>query len=187
MDRKELKALELNDEQIEAVMSKHGDLKAKYQDKVDEIQDLKSDKKDLEKQLDEAKEKADKVEALETKNKEYQENIENYKKQLASNDLDKEIIKAVPDAHNIDDIFALLDKEQFEYGDNDEITNFDDVLNDFRENKPHLFKESEQNQDIVTNEKNNYSYKTNSKPGNSKGETDFVKLGKELASQFNDK
>ncbi|MGW7932320.1 phage scaffolding protein [Staphylococcus xylosus] len=193
MERKELKDLGLSDEQIEAVMSKHGELKAKYQDKENDIKTLKSEKKDLEKQLGDAKEKVDKVESLEIQNKEYKDEIEDYKKQLASSDLDKEIIKSMPDAHDIDDVFALLDKEKFEHDDNGEISNFDDVLKSFREGKPHLFKEldlkddTEADDDSSNTETNSNNYLTNSNSGNAKGKTDYTKLGKELASLFNGK
>ncbi|RIN79434.1 phage scaffolding protein [Mammaliicoccus sciuri] len=198
MNRETLKALELSDEQIEKVMAENGkdiqDIKSQLSDKDTEIKSLESEKETLSKQITTLEKKANDYDKLEGTNKELQEQIKDYKVQVASNDLDKKILKEVSkDAHDPDDVFLFIDKHKFnrdeESGD---ITNFNEVMNELRETKAYLFNQTNTSKDEGGSEEEdtlpaNNNYKSGVQTGNGKQKVDYSKRGKELANELTGK
>ncbi|PTK16724.1 hypothetical protein BUZ90_02720 [Mammaliicoccus sciuri] len=198
MNRETLKALELSDEQIEKVMAENGkdiqDIKSQLSDKDTEIKSLESEKENLSKQITTLEKKANYYDKLEGTNKELQEQIKDFKVQVASNELDKKILKEVSkDAYDPDDVFLFIDKDKFnrdeESGD---ITNFNEVMNELRENKAYLFNSDgvisgSKDETLETDEEvisHNTDYKSGGQSGNSKQKVDYSKRGRDLANEL---
>lgn len=201
MNRETLKALELSDEQIEKVMAENGkdiqDIKSQLSDKDTEIKSLETEKETLSKQITTLEKKANDYDKLEGTNKELQEQIKDFKVQVASNELDKKILKEVSkDAYDPDDVFLFIDKDKFnrdeESGD---ITNFNEVMNELRENKAYLFNSDgvisgskdetlEKDEEVISH---NTDYKSGVQTGNGKQKVDYSKRGKELANELTGK
>ncbi|WP_436890046.1 phage scaffolding protein [Mammaliicoccus sciuri] len=195
MNRETLKALELSDEQIEKVMAENGkdiqDIKSQLSEKDTEIKSLESEKETLSKQITTLEKKANDYDKLEGTNKELQEQIKDFKVQVASNELDKKILKEVSkDAYDPDDVFLFIDKDKFnrdeESGD---ITNFNEVMNELRENKAYLFNQTNTPNDEGDSEEEdkptpNNSYKSGGQTGNGKQKVDYSKRGKDLANEL---
>lgn len=195
MNRETLKSLELSDEQIEKVMAENGkdiqDIKSQLSEKDTEIKSLESEKETLSKQITTLEKKANDYDKLEGTNKELQEQIKDYKVQVASNDLDKKILKEVSkDAHDPDDVFLFIDKDKFnrdeESGD---ITNFNEVMNELRENKAYLFNQTNASNDEGSSQEEdtpppNNNYKSGGPTGNGKQKVDYSKRGKDLANEL---
>lgn len=198
MNRETLKALELSDEQIEKVMAENGkdiqDIKAQLSDKDTEIKSLETEKETLSKQITTLEKKANDYDKLEGTNKELQEQIKDFKVQVASNELDKKILKEVSkDAYDPDDVFLFIDKDKFnrdeESGD---ITNFNEVMNELRENKAYLFNSDgvisgSKDETLETDEEvisHNTDYKSGGQSGNGKQKVDYSKRGRDLANEL---
>lgn len=198
MNRETLKALELSDEQIEKVMAENGkdiqDIKSQLSEKDTEIKSLESEKETLSKQITTLEKKANDYDKLEGTNKELQEQIKDFKIQVASNELDKKILKEVSkDAYDPDDVFLFIDKDKFnrdeESGD---ITNFNEVMNELRENKAYLFNSDgvisgSKDETLETDEEvisHNTDYKSGGQSGNSKQKVDYSKRGRDLANEL---
>lgn len=195
MNRETLKALELSDEQIDKVMAEHGKSVSDKQSQIDEtnnkVKELENDKESLSKQVTALEKKANDYNSLEEKNNQLQEEIKDYKIQVSSNELDKQILKEVSkDAHEPDDVFLFLDKDKFNRDEETgELTNFYEVMSELREDKPYLF-----NQTIESNNNGgsegegnpppNNDYKSGGQPGNPKQEIDYSKRGKDLAKEL---
>lgn len=196
MNRETLKALELSDEQIDKVMAEHGKSVSDKQSQIDEtnnkVKELENDKESLSKQITALEKKANDYDSLEEKNNQLQEEIKDYKIQVSSNDLDKQILKEVSkDAHDPDDVFLFIDKDKFNRDEETgEITNFNDVMQELRSSKAYLF-----NQSGTTDEGSNPSedegkkqsnpeYKSGGQQGNGKQEVNYEKKGKELADKL---
>lgn len=189
MNRDELKALELSSEQIEAVMSSYGkstqDLKSQIDDSTKELEALKKEKSKLESKVTDSESMKSKIDELEKEKAELSSKI-------SDNELDKQILKVISkDAHDPDDIFKFIDKEQFERDEETgDITNFDDVINAVKESKPYLFNKVEaddrkQEDESESKKQNNYS--TNKQKENKKPEVDYSKQGKALAELIHGK
>ena len=188
MNRDELKALELSSEQIEAVMSSYGkstqDLKSKIDDSTKELEALKKEKSELESKVADTETMKSKIDELEKEKAELSSKI-------SDNELDKQILKVISkDAHDPDDIFKFIDKEQFERDEETgDITNFDEVINAVKESKPYLFNkvdaEDRKQEDSESKKPNNYS--TNKQQENKKPEIDYSKQGKALAELIHGK
>ncbi|MCD8898344.1 phage scaffolding protein [Mammaliicoccus sciuri] len=198
MNRETLKALELSDEQIEKVMAENGkdiqDIKSQLSDKDTEIKSLETEKETLSKQITTLEKKANDYDKLEDSNKELQEQIKDFKVQVASNELDKKILKEVSkDAYDPDDVFLFIDKDKFnrdeESGD---ITNFNEVMNELRENKAYLFNSDgvisdskdetlEPDEEVISH---NTDYKSGGQSGNGKQKVDYSKRGRDLANEL---
>ncbi|TFU56505.1 hypothetical protein E4T93_13845, partial [Mammaliicoccus lentus] len=148
MNRETLKALELSDEQIDKVMAEHGKSVSDKQSQIDEtnnkVKELENDKESLSKQVTALEKKANDYNSLEEKNNQLQEEIKDYKVKVATNDLDKQILKEVSkDAHDPDDVFLFIDKDKFNRDEETgEITNFNDVMQELRSSKAYLFNQS---------------------------------------------
>ncbi|MCJ1780395.1 phage scaffolding protein [Mammaliicoccus sciuri] len=198
MNRETLKALELSDEQIEKVMAENGkdiqDIKSQLSDKDTEIKSLETEKETLSKQITTLEKKANDYDKLEGTNKELQEQIKDFKVQVASNELDKKILKEVSkDAYDPDDVFLFIDKDKFnrdeESGD---ITNFNEVMNELRENKAYLFNSDgvisgSKDETLETDEEvisHNTDYKSGGQSGNGKQKVDYSKRGRDLANEL---
>lgn len=198
MNRETLKALELSDEQIEKVMAENGkdiqDIKSQLSDKETEIKSLETEKETLSKQITTLEKKANDYDKLEGANKELQEQIKDFKVQVASNELDKKILKEVSkDAYDPDDVFLFIDKHKFnrdeESGD---ITNFNEVMNELRENKAYLFNSDgvisgSKDETLETDEEvisHNTDYKSGGQSGNGKQKVDYSKRGRDLANEL---
>lgn len=198
MNRETLKALELSDEQIEKVMAENGkdiqDIKSQLSEKDTEIKSLETEKETLSKQVTTLEKKANDYDKLEDSNKELQEQIKDFKVQVASNELDKKILKEVSkDAYDPDDVFLFIDKEKFnrdeESGD---ITNFNEVMNELRENKAYLFNSDgvisgSKDETLETDEEgisHNTDYKSGGQSGNGKQKVDYSKRGRDLANEL---
>ncbi|MFI3377662.1 phage scaffolding protein [Mammaliicoccus sciuri] len=199
MNRETLKALELSDEQIEKVMAENGkdiqDIKSQLSEKDTEIKSLESEKETLSKQITTLEKKANDYDKLEGTNKELQEQIKDFKVQVASNELDKKILKEVSkDAHEPDDIFLFLNRDKFNYDEESgELTNFHEVMSELREDKPYLFNQpnnSSGNDDSDEKDKTqppSNDYKSGGQSGNGKQKVDYSKRGKELANELTGK
>lgn len=198
MNRETLKALELSDEQIEKVMAENGkdiqDIKSQLSEKDTEIKSLETEKETLSKQITTLEKKANDYDKLEGTNKELQEQIKDFKVQVASNELDKKILKEVSkDAHEPDDIFLFLNRDKFNYDEESgELTNFHEVMSELREDKPYLFNSDgvisgskdetlEKDEEVISH---NTDYKSGGQSGNGKQKVDHTKRGKELAESI---
>lgn len=196
MNRETLKALELSDEQIDKVMAEHGKSVSDKQSQIDEInnkvKELENDKESLSKQVTALEKKANDYNSLEEKNNQLQEEIKDYKVKVATNDLDKQILKEVSkDAHDPDDVFLFIDKDKFNRDEETgEITNFNDVMQELRSSKAYLFNQSsnpagsEGNPEGKEEKPGNPEYKSGGQQGNGKQEVNYEKKGKELADQL---
>ena len=188
MNRDELKALELTSEQIEAVMSSYGkstqDLKSQIDNSTKELEGLKKEKSELESKVTD-------TESMKTKISELEKEKAELSSKISDNELDKQILKVISkDAHDPDDIFKFIDKEQFEKDEETgDITNFDEVINAVKESKPYLFNkvdtDNKQGDNSESKKPNNYS--TNKQQENKKPEIDYSKKGKELAELIHGK
>lgn len=196
MNRETLKALELSDEQIDKVMAEHGKSVSDKQSQIDEtnnkVKELENDKESLSKQVTALEKKANDYNSLEEKNNQLQEEIKDYKIQVSSNELDKQILKEVSkDAHDPDDVFLFIDKDKFNRDEETgEITNFNDVMQELRSSKAYLFNQSsnpagsEGNPEGKEEKPGNPEYKSGGQQGNGKQEVNYEKKGKELADQL---
>lgn len=189
MNRDELKALDLSSEQIEAVMSSYGkstqDLKKQIDDSTKELNELKNEKSDLESKVGDTETMKSEIEELEREKTELS-------KKISDNELDKKILKVISkDAHDPDDIFKFIDKEQFEKDEETgDITNFDEVINAVKESKPYLFNKvdaDDRKQEDESESKKPNNYSTNKQQENKKPEVDYSKKGKELAELIHGK
>ncbi|MEX5936085.1 phage scaffolding protein [Mammaliicoccus sciuri] len=198
MNRETLKALELSDEQIEKVMAENGkdiqDIKSQLSDKESEIKSLETEKETLSKQITTLEKKANDYDKLEGTNKELQEQIKDFKVQVASNELDKKILKEVSkDAHEPDDIFLFLDRDKFNHDEESgDITNFYEVMSELRQDKPYLFNQASSSNDEGGSDEEgtppaNNNYKSGGQTGNGKQKVDYSKRGKELANELSGK
>ncbi|WP_239719623.1 phage scaffolding protein [Mammaliicoccus sp. G-M31] len=196
MNRETLKALELSDEQIDKVMAEHGKSVSDKQSQIDEtnnkVKELENDKESLSKQVTALEKKANDYNSLEEKNNQLQEEIKDYKVKVATNDLDKQILKEVSkDAHDPDDVFLFIDKDKFNRDEETgEITNFNDVMQELRSSKAYLFNQSsnpagsERNPEGKEEKPGNPEYKSGGQQGNGKQKIDYSKRGKELAESI---
>lgn len=195
MNRESLKALELSDEQIEKVMAENGKdvnyYKSQLEEKDNSVQSLESEKETLSKQITTLEKKANDYDSLEEQNNKLQEEIKDYKIQVSSNDLDKQILKEVSkDAHEPDDIFLFLDRDKFNRDEETgELTNFHEVMSELREDKPYLFNQANtSNEDGGSEEEDtpppNNNYKSGGQSGNGKQKVDHSKRGKDLAYEL---
>lgn len=188
MNRDELKALELSSEQIEAVMSSYGkstqDLKKQIDDSAKELEGLKKEKSELESKVTDTETLKNKISELEKEKTELSSKI-------SDNELDKKILKVISkDAHDPDDIFKFIDKEQFERDEETgDITNFDEVINAVKESKPYLFNkvDADDKQEEKSESKKPNNYSTNKQQENKKPEIDYSKQGKALAELIHGK
>lgn len=188
MNRDELKALELSSEQIEAVMSSYGkstqDLKKQIDDSAKELEGLKKEKSELESKVTDTETLKNKISELEKEKTELSSKI-------SDNELDKQILKVISkDAHDPDDIFKFIDKEQFERDEETgDITNFDEVINAVKESKPYLFNkvDADDKQEEKSESKKPNNYSTNKQQENKKPEIDYSKQGKALAELIHGK
>lgn len=200
MDRNFLKQLELDGDVIDKIMDEHGSsvnsLKDQLATKKDEAKNLKSERDELKTKVGDTQDKEDKINSLQSQYDEAQKQIDDYKAKLSNQSLEKDILQRIPDAYDVNDVLSLIDKSKFEYDDEGNINNMDDVINGFKESKSHLFKsdgasgtqddgdaQGQQDGKGKTQSKGT-SYRSGSAQGNSKGETDHAQLGKDLAEKF---
>lgn len=194
MNRKFLQEQGLEQEQIDAVMRMYGKSVKDYQSELNDVEkerdELKS-KIDANDNSDEVEKLKAKVEKLEETNVSLNSSIKEYKSQLVSNELDKEIIKRVSrDAHDADDIFKFIEKDKFEFDEEtNTYTNIDEVLESLREEKPYLFNSTEAKNDGQEGDEGDegdksYRYKSSSQQGNKKAKKDFDEIGKQLAKDL---
>lgn len=206
MKRQFLKDLELDSEVIDKILDEHGStvngLRDKLSSKDDEVKTLKSERDDLKDQVTDVKDAQDKINSLQSKYDEATKERDNLKSQIQSNELDKQIIKNVQDAHDVDDVLNFINRDSFEYDDDGNITNFDDVLNSVRDKKPHYFNgdvdpsstkdpdpqddPSKDPQDPPQPQSNELQYGTGKGQGaGTTGKNDFVAMGEEWANILN--
>lgn len=171
MDRQFLKSLELEPETIDKIMDEHGSsvnsVKEQLNSKKDELKQLKSERDSLKEKVRDVEDSEDTINSLRSKYDEAKDKIAEYEKQVQNNELDKQIIKNVQDAYDVDDVLNYLDRSKFEYDDEGNISNFDDVLNAVRESKPHYF--NTQSSGTVNND-NDPNPNDNQDPNNQGGD-----------------
>lgn len=201
MDRNFLKQLELDGDVIDKIMDEHGSsvnsLKDQLATKKDEAKNLKSERDELKTKVGDTQDKEDKINSLQSQYDEAQKQIDDYKAKLSNQSLEKDILQRIPDAYDVNDVLSLIDKSKFEYDDEGNINNMDDVINGFKETKSHLFKsdgatgsqgqddpQGQQGQEPDPPQPKGTSYRSGSAQGNPKGDTDHAQLGKDLAEQF---
>lgn len=201
MDRNFLKNLGVDEEIIGKIIDEHhssnNNLKEQLSTKKDEVKNLKSERDELKTKVDDVNDKDDKINSLQSQYDEAKKEIDDYKAKLSNQSLEKDILQRIPDAYDVNDVLSLIDKSKFEYDDDGNINNMDDVINGFRESKSHLFKgdgaSSNQNDDDPQGQQGKEtdppqpkgtSYRSGSAQGNPKGKTDHAQLGKDLAEKF---
>ena len=201
MDRNFLKQLELDGDVIDKIMDEHGSsvnsLKDQLATKKDEAKNLKSERDELKTKVGDTQDKEDKINSLQSQYDEAQKQIDDYKAKLSNQSLEKDILQRIPDAYDVNDVLSLIDKSKFEYDDEGNINNMDDVINGFKETKSHLFKsdgasgsqgkddpQGQQGQEPDPPQPKGTSYRSGSAQGNPKGDTDHAQLGKDLAEKF---
>lgn len=197
MKRQFLKDLDLDGEVIDKIMDEHGSsvnsLKEQLSTKKDEVKSLKDERDNYKSKAEDAEDAEDKINSLQTKYDEAKQQLEDANNKLSNQSVDKEIIKRIQDAYDVDDVLNYLDRDKFERDDDGNITNFDDVLNQVREQKPHYFDQSKadtgNNEDNEGNEDNNdgtqggsnqtgVKYQTGKGQGSgSTGESDYQAIG----------
>lgn len=155
MNREQLKALGLTDEQVDSVMKEYGksinDIKQKA-DKVEtlesQIEDYKNQLEERDNQLNELSEKAKGNEELtaqieelrkqkETTKTEYEEKLQ---QQAFEHKLESTLRSAK--VKNVKAVKALLDLESIKL-DGDKLLGLDDQLNSLKENESYLFEQEE--------------------------------------------
>ena len=147
--------------------------------------------------VDDVNDKDDKINSLQSQYDEAKKEIDDYKAKLSNQSLEKDILQRIPDAYDVNDVLSLIDKSKFEYDDDGNINNMDDVINGFKETKSHLFKsdgatgsqdgddpKGQQGKEPVPPQPKGTSYRSGSAQGNPKGKTDHAQLGKDLAEKF---
>lgn len=201
MDRNFLKQLELDGDVIDKIMDEHGSsvnsLKDQLATKKDEAKNLKSERDELKTKVGDTQDKEDKINSLQSQYDEAQKQIDDYKAKLSNQSLEKDILQRIPDAYDVNDVLSLIDKSKFEYDDEGNINNMDDVINGFKETKSHLFKsdgatgsqgkddpQGQQGKETDPPQPKGTSYRSGSAQGNPKGQTDHAQLGKDLADKF---
>lgn len=201
MDRNFLKNLGVDEENIGKIIDEHhssnNNLKEQLSAKKDEVKNLKSERDELKTKVDDVNDKDDKINSLQSQYDEAKKEIDDYKTKLSNQSLEKDILQRIPDAYDVNDVLSLIDKSKFEYDDEGNINNMDDVINGFKENKSHLFKsdgasgnqggddpQGQQSKETDPPQPKGTSYRSGSAQGNPKGETDHAQLGKDLAEQF---
>lgn len=191
MNREQLKELQLDGDQINSIMSMYGKstqaLQSEIAEKETALNELQADKATLETEKSNLETKAqqletvqEEVDALKTKNAELSS-------ELSNNELDKRILKVISkDAHDPDDIFKFVNKDDFEYDEETgDITNFDDVINSVKVSKPYLFNTAPAEETPpVEEKKNNGNYSTNKQQGNAKDKPNYEDVGKDLVAQL---
>lgn len=201
MDRNFLKQLELDGDVIDKIMDEHGSsvnsLKDQLATKKDEAKNLKSERDELKTKVGDTQDKEDKINSLQSQYDEAKKEIDDYKAKLSNQSLEKDILQRIPDAYDVNDVLSLIDKSKFEYDDEGNINNMDDVINGFKETKSHLFKsdgatgsqgkddtQGQQGKETDPPQPKGTSYRSGSAQGNPKGQTDHAQLGKDLADKF---
>lgn len=158
MNREELKALGLTDEQIDKVMASHGKVVNDYKDKASKVEglesqinDYKEQLKDRDKQLKDLGEKVKgneeltaEIDRLKQENKDTQTEYETKLQQQAfdhtlENSLNGAKVK------NTKAVKALLNMETIKL-DGETLKGLDDQLNGLKESDPYLFEQEEQQQ-----------------------------------------
>lgn len=143
MERQFLKDFGLEAETIDKIIDEHhanvNNVKEQLSTKKEEIKSLKAERDEFKQKAQEAEDEADEVNSLRSKYEEAKKEIDNYKANEKKNQLEKQVIKNVPDAYDIDDVLNHLDTSKFEYDDDGNVSNFDDVIKEVRKSKPHYF------------------------------------------------
>lgn len=191
MNREQLKELQLDGEQINQIMSMYGKSTQALQSEINEkettLSTLQSEKTALENEKATLETKAQQLDTLSSeldtlKNKNTELNTK-----LSENEVDKRILKVISkDAHDPDDIFKFVNKDEFVYDEETgEITNFDEVINGVKESKPYLFDfKTEQKVDAKVETPPAGNYTTNKQKGNEKDKPNFEEVGKDLVTQL---
>lgn len=191
MNREQLKELQLDGDQINSIMSMYGKstqaLQSEITEKETALNELQTAKATLESEKSALETKAQKLETVQSEIDELKTKNAELSNELSNNELDKRILKVISkDAHDPDDIFKFVNKDDFEYDEETgDITNFDDVINSVKESKPYLFSTPpEEKEPQVEDKKNNGNYSTNKQQGNEKDKPNYDEVGKDLVAQL---
>lgn len=191
MNREQLKELQLDGDQINSIMSMYGKstqaLQSEISEKETALNELQAEKSTLESEKSKLETKAQQLETLQSEVDTLKTKNAELNSELSNNELDKRILKVISkDAHDPDDIFKFVNKDDFEYDEETgDITNFDDVINSVKESKPYLFNTApEEKEPQVEDKKNNGNYSTNKQQGNAKDKPNYEDVGKDLVAQL---
>ena len=191
MNREQLKELQLDGDQINSIMSMYGKstqaLQSELTEKETALNELQAEKSTLESEKSKLETKAQQLETLQSEVDTLKTKNAELNSELSNNELDKRILKVISkDAHDPDDIFKFVNKDDFEYDEETgDITNFDDVINSVKESKPYLFNTApEEKEPQVEDKKNNGNYSTNKQQGNPKDKPNYEDVGKDLVAQL---
>lgn len=191
MNREQLKELQLDGDQINSIMSMYGKstqaLQSEISEKETALNELQAEKSTLESEKSKLETKAQQLETLQSEVDTLKTKNAELNSELSNNELDKRILKVISkDAHDPDDIFKFVNKDDFEYDEETgDITNFDDVINSVKESKPYLFNTApEEKEPQVEEKKNNGNYSTNKQQGNPKDKPNYEDVGKDLVAQL---
>lgn len=155
MNREELKALGLTDEQIDKVMASHGKVVNSIKEKADKVDGLESQIEDYKKQisdrdtqLEELGEKAKGNEELTAQINELKQQNETtkseYEEKLQQQAFDHKLESTLSGAKvkNVTAVKALLDIDSIKL-DGDKLLGLDDQLNNLKEKESYLFEQEE--------------------------------------------
>ncbi|MEB6288262.1 phage scaffolding protein [Mammaliicoccus sciuri] len=143
MNRKELKGINLSDDQIRRVMALYGQ---SINQQSNKIKELEADNEMLTNKInniDNQSSNDDKrVLELESERDYLKQELIRLKDLINECELDKAILKNVSrDMHDPEEIFKVLDKDRFQINnDTGEVINLDEVLEELRGQKAYLFK-----------------------------------------------
>lgn len=156
MNREELKALGLTDDQIDKVMASHGKVVNSIKEKADQVDTLESQIEDYKKQLEDRDEQLNELSEKAKGNEELTAQIDELKQQnettkteyeqkLQQQAFDYTLEKTLTGAkvRNPKALKALLDLETIKM-DGDKLLGLDDQLKTIQESDPYLFEQKQQ-------------------------------------------
>ena len=145
MKREELTALQLTEEQVEAVMRLHGQGLTELQNRLEkqnqELAAARQQTQVLQKQL-EAGDPAELARQLQNARDEAQSLKDGYEQQLKDKDMHYAIRSAMPDAQDAEIVASLLDVSRIKLEEDGSLTGLAEQLAALRETKPFLFESS---------------------------------------------
>lgn len=143
MNRRQLKGINLSDEQINRVMAMYGQA---IKQQTNKIKELEADNEMLSNKINDIDNQTSdddkRILELESERNYLKQELECHKDLINAYETDKAILKNVSrDMHDPYDIFKVIDKDRFEVNaDTGEVINLNEVLSEVRKQKKYLFK-----------------------------------------------
>lgn len=143
MNRKELKGINLSDDQIRRVMALYGQSIKQHSNNIKELEADNETLSNKIKDTDNHTSRDDnRLLELESERDYLKQELERHKDLIDGYELDKAILKNVSrDMHDPDDIFKVIDRSRFKVdSETGEVVNLDEMLEEVSEQKSYLFK-----------------------------------------------